>query len=151
VKTLVLGAALTAATLALAPVAHADMPLGNYELQIGQRGSDFHTWVWWVTPCDAGPAGFTSACREVHGIPRPIAGATDYDGDAQLANGRYTLTLDLPDGLRCNGYWGYTIPTHDVYSWDAVTLAGSVDSTSDTGCDGAPGGTNTYPFSLSRM
>jgi hypothetical protein len=31
-----------------------------------------------------------------------------------------------------------------------VTLAGQVDSTFDTGCGGAPGGTTTYPFSLVR-
>jgi hypothetical protein len=34
--------------------------------------------------------------------------------------------------------------------WDAVTLAGSVDSTFDAGCGGAAGGSVTYPFSLVR-
>jgi hypothetical protein len=42
-------------------------------------------------------------------------------------------------------------PSHDVYSWDAVTLAGQVDSTFDTGCGGGPGGTNSWPFSLVRF
>jgi hypothetical protein len=40
--------------------------------------------------------------------------------------------------------------SHDVWTWDAVTLAGSVDSSFDTGCGGAPGETVTYPFSLQR-
>jgi hypothetical protein len=77
----------------------------------------------------------------VGAIPRPIAKATDYDGDAQLAKGRYTLTVDDPYGLRCG----------DIYSWDATTLAGSLDSSFATGCNGEPAGTYTYPFTLSRM
>ena len=58
---------------------------------------------------------------------QPVAKAFNYVGDAQLVNGRYTLTVDVPDGLRCgNIYYGPTIPTHDVYTWDATTLAGSL-------------------------
>jgi hypothetical protein len=69
-----------------------------------------------------------------------------------LADGRYTLIVDDPYGLRCdNIYYGPTIPTHDVYTWDATTLVGSMDSTFDVGCDGAPGGTYTYPFTLTRL
>jgi hypothetical protein len=70
-----------------------------------------------------------------------------YDGNAQLANGRYTMTVDIPDGVRCVVYF---LPSHDTYTWDAVTLAGSVESTFDAGRGGAPGGTNTYPFQLVR-
>ena len=93
----------------------------------------------------------TSACVHVNAIAMPVAKAFNYAGDAQLVNGRYTLTVDVPDGLRCdNIYYGPTIPTHDVYTWDATTLAGSLDSSFDAGCDGAPGGTRTYPFTLSN-
>jgi hypothetical protein len=88
----------------------------------------------------------------VSALARPIAKAADYEGDAQLANGRYTMTVDVPDGLRGGDiYYGPTIPTHDVYSWDAATLVGSVDSSFAAGCGGEPGGTYTYPFTLSRM
>jgi hypothetical protein len=45
---------------------------------------------------------------------------------------------------------GYNLPSHDVYDWDAVSLAGTITSTYDAGCYGAPGGTSTYDFSLSR-
>jgi hypothetical protein len=135
---------LTVAATALAPVAHANMTLGNYSLQIVGR-TDFHTWTWAITYCG-------SACVHVNAIPMPVGRAFNYVGDAQLVNGRYVLTVDVPDGLRCdNIYYGTTIPTHDVYSWDAVTLAGSLDSFFDAGCDGAPGGTHTYPFTLSRL
>jgi hypothetical protein len=40
--------------------------------------------------------------------------------------------------------------THDDYSWDATTMAGTLVSSFDAGCDGAPGAL-TYPISLSRL
>ena len=76
-KTLTLSAALMAAALAITPVARAEMPVGNYELQIVGR-YDFHTWVWAITPCSAG-------CAHVSAIPRPIAKGFGYDGAAQFA------------------------------------------------------------------
>ncbi len=132
------------AATAPAPVARANMALGNYNFQIVGR-YDFHTWLWSISWCN-------NACVHVNATAMPVAKAFDYAGDAQLVNGRYTLTVDVPDGLRCdNIYYGPTIPTHDVYTWDASTLAGSLDSSFDAGCDGAPGGTRTYPFTLSLM
>ena len=142
-KRLALCLALTSAAVVLAPIAQARMFPGAYELQIQDR-YDFHTWLWYVTRCSADCASF-----HVKAMPRPIAKAFNYEGDAQLADGRFTLTVDVPDGLRCGDiYYGPTIPTHDVYSWDATTLAGALESTFDTGCGGAPGGTFTYPFVL---
>ncbi len=127
-----------------APVARAAMAFGNYDLQITGR-RDFHTWVWAVTACPG-------ACVHINAIARPVAKAFNYVGDAQLADGRYTLAVDVPDGLRCGDiYYGPTLPTHDVYTWDAAMLAGSLDSSFEAGCDGAPAGTDTYPFTLSRM
>jgi hypothetical protein len=137
-------ALLSAVVLVLAPVARANMLFGNYNLQIVGR-YDFHTWIWSITKCSDG-------CVHVNAIAQPVAKAFNYVGDAQLANGRYTLTVDVPDGLRCdNIYYGPTIPTHDIYTWDAATLAGSLESSFDAGCDGAPGGTHTHPFTLSRL
>jgi len=152
VKTLTLSAALTVAAVALAPVARAETPLGNYELQIPDR-YDFHTWVWAISACyPTGSLAPVPGCAHVSAIARPIAKAFEYEGDAQLANGRYTLTVDVPDGLRCGDiYYGPVIPTHDTYSWDATMLAGSLDSSFATGCDGAPAGIYTYSFTLSRM
>jgi hypothetical protein len=142
--TVILAGILALAAMTLAPIARAGMTLGNYSLLIVGR-NDFHTWTWAITWCPGG-------CVHVNAIPMPVARAFNYVGDAQLVNGRYTLTVDVPDGLRCDDiYYGPTIPTHDVYSWDAITLAGSLDSTFDAGCDGAPGGTRTYPFTLSRL
>jgi hypothetical protein len=144
VKTFVASVAVVVAAMGLAPIARAGMFIGNYQLEIQGR-YDFHTWVWAITPCSGG-------CVYVTFVPQPNARAFFYDGPAQLVNGRYTLIVDDPYGLRCGDiYYGPTIPTHDVYSWDATTLVGSMDSTFDVNCGGAPGGTYTYPFTLVRM
>ncbi|PRC54125.1 hypothetical protein C6A85_50340, partial [Mycobacterium sp. ITM-2017-0098] len=75
-----------------------------------------------------------------------------YVGDARVVDDRYTLSVDVPDGLRCgNVYYGLVIPTRDVYSWGAVSLQGTLTSSFAAGCDGAPGGAFTYPFSLVRL
>ena len=145
-KTLALMVGITASVtaVALAPLAvGSDMLFGNYDLHIA-RGSDFHTWVWVVRPCD------TADCVHVNAVQRPNAGNVSYAGDAHLVDGRYTLIVDVGQGLFCGGYFGSTVPTRDTYSWDAVTLAGSVDSAFATGCDGSPGGSYTYPFELTR-
>jgi hypothetical protein len=143
-----MGAALVSVTTLIAPPANAANPIGNFDLIIPDR-VDFHTWVWSVTPCIGG--GPPPECIHVFGIARPIAKAFNYTGDAQLVDGRYTLTVDDPYGLRCgNVYYGPTSISHDVYSWDATTTAGTLVSSFDSGCDGAPG-TLTYPISLSRL
>jgi hypothetical protein len=136
-------AGVIAASVAVAPGAEA-MAYGNYMFNIDGR-FDFHTWIWMISPCD-------NDCLLISAHAQPAAKVYAFSGRAELADGRYTLTVDDPDGLRCdNVYYGPTIPTHDVYSWDAATLGGSVQSTFDTGCDGAPAGVLVYPFTLSRM
>lgn len=131
--------------VALAPVARAAMPFGNYDLRVEGR-YDFHSWVWAITACPDG------GCVHVNAIARPVAKAFPYVGDARLVDGRFVLTVDVPDGLRCDDiYYGPTVPTHDVYTWDAATLAGELRSSFDSGCHGAPAGSYTYPFTLSRM
>lgn len=137
------GLAIASMAVATAPAANA-MPYGNYNMAIPDR-YDFHTWIWMISPCGSG-------CVLVSSRAQPVAKAYPFSEQARLADGRYTLIVDDPFGLRCdNIYYGPTIPTHDVYTWDATTLAGSMQSTFDTGCDGAPGGTLTYPITLSRM
>jgi hypothetical protein len=132
------------------PVAYAfDTPVGNFSLVIPDR-ADFHTWIWMVGACPSGVAPVPD-CLGVSGIAQPIAKAFNYSGEAHLAGGRYTLSVDDPFGLRCgNVYYGPTSATHDVYTWDANTRAGTLVSTFDAGCDGAPGAM-TYPISLIRL
>lgn len=131
------------ASVAAAPRANA-IPYGNFTLNIDGR-NDFHTWIWVISPCDG-------QCLLISARAEPNAKAYPYTGRAEFADGRYTLTVDDPFGLRCdNIYYGPTIPTHDVYTWDAATLVGSMQSTFDVGCDGAPAAVLAYPFTLSRL
>lgn len=140
-------AVLTLAAITSVPPAQAEPFFANYSLNIEGR-YDFHTWTWAVTHCIPAAAD----CAHIQAIPMPIAKAFEYDGDARLVDGRYTLEVDVPDGLRCgNVYYGATIPTRDVYSWDAGNLRGELRSSFAAGCDGAPGGTFTYPLSLVRL
>jgi hypothetical protein len=129
--------------LAPSASARADINFGNYNLNIPDR-YDFHTWIWVITPC-------SGTCVRVSAIAQPVARAFKYSGDAALANGHYTLAVDVPDGLRCgNVYYGPTYATHDVYDWDATTLAGTLNSTFDAGCDGNSG-TLTFVFTITRL
>jgi hypothetical protein len=142
-------AVLMSAAVLVAPAAHAvQNMIGNYNMIIPDR-YDFHTWIWANSPCIGGPK--PPDCIHVTNIAQPIAKAVNYEGDAYLVDGRYTLTVDDPYGLRCgNVYYGPTSQTHDVYSWDGNTLAGTLTSTFDAGCDGQPG-TLTYPIWLTRL
>lgn len=143
-KRLVLGLAVSLGAALTAPTAAADSPHGNFELRIPDR-YDFHTWIWSLSDCDGD-------CVHVQAAAQPIAKAFPYTGDAALTDGRYTLAVDVPDGLRCGHvYYGPVIPTRDVYEWDARTRKGTLSSSFAAGCDGAPGGTVTYPFDLTLM
>jgi hypothetical protein len=143
------GAGLVPATMVLAPAANAAMMIGHYNLIIEGR-YDFHTWIWTIASCNP-PDGVTE-CAVVSAIPQPIAKAYEWYGQAQRVGGSYTMTVDVPDGLRCGDvYYGPIIPTRDVYTWDAATLTGTLQSSFAVGCDNAPGGTFTYPFSLVRL
>ncbi|WP_081654539.1 hypothetical protein [Mycobacterium sp. UM_WGJ] len=141
-----LAAVATAGALACPP-GNAEPFFANYQLILPDR-YDFHTWAWAVSHCL--PAA--DDCAHIQAVPMPVAKAFEYSGDARLADGRYTLAVDIPDGLRCgNVYYGPVIPTHDVYSWDAATLQGTLTSSFEVGCNGAPGGVLSYPFTLTRL
>jgi len=148
---------LASAAIVLAPTADAaGMKVGNYEVA-NDRWND-HSWVWSIThSCRNDPECGTYTVDpviapatddlNVIAIPRPPK-SQRFQNTAFYADGRYTLTVDVIDGVRCIGY---NLPSHDVYNWDAVSLAGTIVSTFDAGCYGAPGGTATYNFSLVRM
>ena len=149
IRAAILGAVLLPAAVALAPAAGAGMQIGHYNAYIDGR-YDFHTWIFTFVSC-APPDGI-GVCAQVSANPMPIAKAFQWYGTAHQAGGIYTLAVDVPDGLRCgNVYYGPVIPTHDIYTWDAVTLTGTLQSTFAQGCDNAPGGTVTYPFRMTRL
>jgi hypothetical protein len=148
-KKAILGAALAplaVATMA-APTSNADFLYGNYEV-LSNRWTDA-SWVWAAYPCGQDPGEFGNPidCVLIHALPRPKFGAY-YGGTATLANGKYSFTDNVPDGLRCPGA---ALPTRDTYTWDAVSLAGIVESRFDVGCFNGPPGMNTWTFALQRM
>ncbi|WP_319448005.1 MULTISPECIES: hypothetical protein [unclassified Mycobacterium] len=152
----VLSVALATATMMCAPTASASahMRVGNYEVN-NDRWND-HSWIWSVQhSCGAPDCGTqlvdpvvnpASDNLNVIAIPRPPK-SQRFQNTAFYNNGRYTLTVDVIDGVRCIGY---NLPSHDVYDWDAVSLAGTIVSTYDASCYGGPGGTSTYTFGLQR-
>ena len=87
-------------------------------------------------------------CLDISAIPR-LKFYAYYDGDAHLANGQWTLKVDVPDGLRCLP--GYSMPTRDTYSWDEVSLAGTIESVYNVGCFNGPPGTQFWTFALKRL
>jgi hypothetical protein len=129
------------------------MEFGNYNLIIPDR-RDFHTWmVSFGQACrDENNVKQYYTCFEAMTIPQPVAKAVYSKSQARLSGNTYTMIIDDPFGLRCGDiYYGPTVPTHDVYTWDSTTLTGQMVSAFDEGCDGAPGGSLTYPFNLERV
>lgn len=134
-------AALMVTATALAPSAPAAMRLGNYDLLTNRYTQS--SWAWFVAMCVPRDPN----CVNVSGITR-LNFYAPYNSKAFLVNGRYSFTVDMPDGLRCPGY---NMPTRDTYSWDEVSLAGTIESVYDVGCFNGPPGTQFWTFALQRL
>lgn len=134
--------ALMLAAAVISPQANA-MTLGNYNLLTNRY--DRASWVWFITPCfpDKRPD-----CVNVSAGPRLTRYYASYDGQATLVDGRYSLTIDVPDGLRC---FGQNLPTRDTYTWDGTTLVGDIVSRYDVGCFNGPPGEQYWTFALQRL
>lgn len=141
-----IGAAATAlmavATLFAPPSSAAGMRLGNYDLQTNRytRAS----WFWFIASCIP---EYDPNCINVAARPR-LKFYDYYESKVWLVDGRYTFTVDVPDGLQCPGY---VLPTRETYSWDLATLVGTIDSKYDVGCFNGPPGTQFWTFKLQRL
>ncbi len=133
--------ALTVAASVFAPHANA-FTIGNYDVLTNRY--DRASWFWGTYPCQ--PAA--PDCVKISAAPR-LKFYAYYDGFAHLADGRWTLTVDVPDGLQCLP--GYSLPTRDTYSWDENTLAGTIESNYDVGCFNGPPGSQFWTFALQRL
>lgn len=135
-------AALAVAATVLAPSAHAGMQIGNYDLLTNRytRAS----WAWMISLCVPEK---TPDCVTVSGISR-LKYYYEYGGRAYLVNGRYTMTVDVPDGLQCPGQ---VLPTHETWTWDDSSLAGTIESNYDVGCFNGPPGSQFWTFALRRL
>ncbi|MDA4107235.1 hypothetical protein [Mycolicibacterium holsaticum] len=141
-KALIAAIVLAAAATLVAPPATAMMTFGNYDVLTNRYNRA--SWVWFISPCIPNKQ---PDCLDVSAISR-LKFYYEYGGEASLKDGRYTLTVDVPDGLQCPGH---VMPTRDTYSWDEVSLAGTIDSVYDVGCFGGPPGTQFWTFALRRL
>ena len=145
-KILVVAAALmVAAGLVAPPPAQAMMKLGNYDLLTNRYDRPASaSWVWYITNCfpDKQPD-----CVHVHARPRRAFYAL-FDGLAYLADGNYTMTVDVVDGLLCPGQ---RLPTRETYRWNEVSLTGTIESHYNVGCFNGPPGMQFWTFRLQRL
>jgi hypothetical protein len=132
---------LAAAASVLAPPANA-YTLGNYDVLTNRY--ERASWFWFVTPCRVAAPD----CLRISATPR-LKFYNYYEGTAHLADGRWTLNVDVSDGLQCLP--GYAVPTHETWTWDDSTLAGTIESNYDVGCFDGPAGSQFWTFALQRL
>jgi hypothetical protein len=135
--------AMSTTTAVIAPPAHADMPLANYDVLTNRY--DRASWVWFVSAC---PNPVNLECLRISATPR-LKFYAYYAGYAHIENGQYVLRVDVPDGLQCLP--GYAMPTHETWTWDRNTFAGNIDSEYDVGCFNGPPGSQSWTFQLQRL
>ena len=138
----VMASVCVAVATALAPPANAWMQIGNYDLLTNRYTQA--SWVWMIAGCIPEKS---EDCRDIQGIAR-LKYYYEYQAKAHLSGNQWTLTVDVPDGLRCPGQ---ALPSHDVYTWDTNTLAGEINSTYDVGCFNGPPGSQFWTFLLQRL
>jgi hypothetical protein len=136
-------AGLMAAATAVAPPAQAFLYPGNFDVLTNRY--ERASWYWFVSRCSPDA---TPDCRWISAAPR-LKYYNYYQGNAYLANGQWTLKVEVSDGLQCAP--GYAMPTHETYVWDDVTLAGTITSDYDVGCFNGPPGTQFWTFALQRL
>ena len=137
-----LSAAVVFASVAVAAAvpAWADESLnGTYNL--AWNDGDQSTWVITST-CDT-----TSSCVAQVASGSSNRGST-VNGEAQLANGRWSMAIDKPDSAECND--GSRAPQHNEYSWDASTLSGTLAVNTGAICGVGPQ-TQTFTFTMSKV
>lgn len=133
---------LIATATLLAPASSARMRFANYDVLTNRY--DRASWIWFAALCIPEKS---LDCVAIGARPR-LAFYARYEAKAFLVDGRYSFTVDVPDGLRCPGY---NMPTRDTYSWDANTLFGTIDSKFDVGCFNGPSGSQFWTFALQRV
>ena len=92
VKLAIATTALAAATAMVAPPANAYV-LGNYDVLTNRY--ERASWFWAFYPCQTAEPD----CLKISAAPR-LKFYNYYDGTAHLANGRWTLNVDVSDGLQ---------------------------------------------------
>ncbi|MEU0497828.1 hypothetical protein [Mycobacterium sp. NPDC006124] len=129
-------ATLFAATVsvAIAAPAWADDFSGRYTLNLFGAGA--HTS--WTARTDCPPTG---------GCVAHVTSSSGWSGEARLAGGRWTMSVDRPDGHSCpDGTRGAEMQT---WTWDADTLVGQVSGVSAQSATCPVGPANGFALSKS--
>jgi hypothetical protein len=125
----VLATAVVAAgfSLGFATPAWANDFSGTYALNLVGASGGSHTS--WTTHSTCAPSG---------GCVAHVVSSTGWSGDAQLADGHWSMTVARPDGQSCPD--GSRHSEFQTWSWDAVTLGGTVSgvSTDPMACPQGP-------------
>jgi hypothetical protein len=96
----------------------------------------------------SGTVTLSSTCAYDGCVAHAIGGKGYVQGDATLNGGTWTMSVTNPVGDICVAK-DQSFPADQVYTFDAVTLRGTVVSTYGPLCDGIPGITSTG-FTLTR-
>jgi hypothetical protein len=111
------GVVVAGLAVALAGPASAEDFGGTYSLTlIGAVGGGNALWT------------ANSSCAPSGGCVSHISSSTGWSGDAQLAGGRWTMTVNRRDGQSCPD--GSRHSESQTWSWDAATLSGQVSGVS---------------------
>lgn len=90
--------------------------------------------TWLITPCGPG-------CADVAVTPVTDPRVVPYSGRALLNNGRWDMTVQYPEAVRCKPPNDYvTVPGTVVFSFEAATLTGTAVNTQTAPACGDPAG-----------
>ena len=122
--------------LGLASLAWADDFSGTYSLSISGAPGAPTSWI------------ANSTCPASGGCVAHITSSTGWSGDAQLAGGRWTMTVDRPDGQSCPD--GTRHSELQTWSWDAAALTGQVSGVSKDPAACSQGPPNSFTLTKAR-
>src|SRR6478609_1766393 len=127
-------AAMASVSVATAGPAFADDPMNGqyaYTSDTGEHSS----------------ATITSTCQDEGCVAHVVGVKGNVQGDATFTGGRWNLSVTNPQGDICDNK---AFPADQVYSWDPVTLTGTLTSQYGPSCDGIPG-IATTGFKLTKI
>jgi hypothetical protein len=127
--------------LASASPASAQDPMAGI-YNYSQQGEPAYEWTIYPTCVPAGCALHVSSTVPGYGTLSKYPG---FSGDAKLVNDRWTLPVNIPEGLTCPD--GSKKPLSELYMFDDKTLTGTRTSMHASVC-GLQSSRSTQPFTL---
>ena len=143
-RMLIAAVILAVTAVGMASLAWAEPFLGVFHFDSTSDGTS----RWTVTPCDP-----NSGCNVLVGVSDTSNELIDrFVGGAVWDDGRWNMTVDLPDSVRCD-LNQRTYPGRLELSWDAETMSGTIITLQTTPNCGRPAMavTNSGTFTLTRI